>query len=154
MALGRIPVLDTMAHVIPALRSRGFKVANGRTLCIGAYVDNIYTMVCTGNDAVAMARCVEESLQTRWRLSIKEGSREYLIPKGSAHTSSDPDFELLEDMAMLSHIIFSSGSMRPDWRRTRTSMWRDFSGLAPARRLARRVCTPSAAFSERPCSQC
>lgn len=59
VALGRIPVLDTMARVIPELKSKGFQVAAGRSLCIGAYVDNIYTMAWPGNDVVAMARCVE-----------------------------------------------------------------------------------------------
>lgn len=63
------------------------------TFCIGVYIDNIYTMVCTGSEAVAMARHVEQLLKFRWDLSIKDGSREHLIPRGSVRTTSDPDFE-------------------------------------------------------------
>lgn len=126
VALGRIPVLDTMARVIPELKSKGVQVAVGRYLGIGACVDNIYTMACTGNDAMAMARCVERALASHWDLSITDGSREFLVPRGSAHTSSGPEFKRVEDLAMLGHTISSSGSTRPDWLRTRTAMWRAF----------------------------
>lgn len=48
------------------------------------------------------------------------------MPTGSAHTSGDPDFKRVEDLAMLGHTISSSDSMRPDWLRSRTAMWRAF----------------------------
>lgn len=68
VALGRIPVIDVVAEVMPTVRSKGFPIGGGRTLCIATYVDNLYTVSRTGNQAVEIMREVGSALERRWAL--------------------------------------------------------------------------------------
>lgn len=138
-------MLDTVPRAIPKFRSTGFKVAAVRTLCMGICVDNIYTMVCTGSDAVAMAICLEDML---------DKNPMGRIPQGAVHTTSDPDSKRVEETAVFGHTISSSGCARPDWLCTRAAMGEPLFGPALAKRPAGAPSTPSAASSDELCYRC
>lgn len=44
-----------MSEVLPQIRRTGFPVDQNRTLCMAAYVDNLFTMARSGNDRALQA---------------------------------------------------------------------------------------------------
>lgn len=71
-------------------------------------------------------REVEAALESRWALQIKPSSREYIVPRGSPHTSRDRCFKRVELLSVLGHTVASDSSYRPDWAKARAAMWRAF----------------------------
>lgn len=101
-------------------------MSEGRKLAIATYVDNNFTVATTGNAAVSMMNRVEVTLKTRWDLNIKEDSREYLIPRGSPHTTSDQRYARVVQLRALGHVISDDAGCREDWSQARGKMWKSF----------------------------
>lgn len=124
------------------LQHPGFPVSENKKLVPATYVDNIFAAATTGNGAVSILNMSEDSLREQWALEIKSDSTEYMVAKGSPHTSSDTIFKQVVKLKALGHTISHDAGCREDWNAARCNMWRAFF----------RTCTGKAAqgLPERP----
>jgi hypothetical protein len=122
------------------------------SISVATWADNIFTMSSDAEGAVRVMEAVEVSLEQRWRLSIKHGSKELMQLKNSPHILLPEGWKHVDCMSALGHnmsndarpqkcIVASLGSA---W----SGYWRQFSmsirgmGGAPKGRLFERAVTP------------
>lgn len=80
VALGRIPVADSIGHARKRMRPAAFNLGNARCLNMCVHVDNIVTASLDANHAIQSMTMLESVLNLRWALSLKDDNREAIVP--------------------------------------------------------------------------
>ena len=125
VAAGRVPVESVACKLAPQWRTSGVRT-NSMTIMFSSWVDNYYAFGQTLHDALHIAESFEHELFRGWGLSIKPSSRSVLSPVRPAEAWDQEKWPRVEEAEVLGHIICSSTSPWPCWRRTQRNMWASF----------------------------
>lgn len=97
------------------MRPYAFDLGSGKYLSMCVYVDNLVTAAADAADAVRAMKCFEEELDSNWSLSLKDGSREVIVPEPNPQAFSSEEYPRKNMLTCLGHQIAESGSLGPDW---------------------------------------
>ena len=128
LTLGRIPVESTLRELLPLCFRRGFRVGKAR-LVFGSWVDNVYTLAHTPEEACESLSCVFNHLQRVWNLEMKEGSGTVLACRGADTSQLSPwssDFKLVSNFDVLGWTISENATLSEQWRRMSAVAWGAF----------------------------
>ena len=92
------------------------------TLMLAVYVDNVFSIAATGTDALAIQADLERYVAEHWRLQIKPGSREIIVPAGVS-CAPPPAWKLVKQFRCLGHFISDNNTFLECWERTCADMW-------------------------------
>lgn len=80
------------------------------------YVDNIKTAASHESaHAIQAIKVFEPVLNSRWALSLKDGSPEIIIPEPTCQQFESDEYPRKSVLTCLGHQIAASGSLTSDW---------------------------------------
>ena len=80
--MGRVPVKATVAELAPKWADKAFRCGRA-TLMAASYVDNLFSVGKTLQDAITIQEDWANALSKEWDLEIGDDSRPCLLPTGS-----------------------------------------------------------------------
>ena len=124
--LGRVPVEAIVSERSRYWRPWGFHTDH-HTLCLGTWVDSLFSVSDTVQGAIAILEDFEASLRQDWDMGMKATSRSCIVADGSEDCPDDPSrWPLKRRFDVLGHTLQSCGPIRACWTKTKQSLWRAF----------------------------
>ena len=120
----------------PIWRNWGLKL-NEEVLTVSTYVDNIYALASSVENAIAIVADAELHLKTVWNLALKADSK---LVTSSANGSVFEDGQQVEEykyvtnFPVLGRLVSNSGSLAAPYAMAERKMWGGFWGNAGSRR--------------------
>jgi len=135
-ALGRIPIYELIRSREPSWRMLGFKIHDG-VLTMPTYIDNLYAIAGSVENAIAIMSDAEQHLQAKWALSLKADSKLVTSSATGAELSDGQwieGYKYVANFPVLGRLVNHGGSLAVPFAETVKRMWGGFWGNAGSAR--------------------